>query len=293
MNSNRARLQQLQRSVDHLATDLHALREQIAQERTDALRHALRRRGLRWKNVLHDGCVLPDTPEGLNEFYQLLHHYSFRLFLRDVIQHADRFGVGDLVRYCSPAVARRYLQRLQAHKLVRRAGAQFQLTPQASSFGPTLEWFVAEVLQREYGIPAAWNVRLDGAPGGGDYDVIGFQEGRCVYVETKSSPPRNIEATQVHAFFERLQTLRPDVALFLNDTQLRMGDKIAVLFADELRRRCGRRAGRRRVERLAGELFTVGDALFIVNSDPDLAANIGLCLAHFFQQRGGDRNGRR
>ena len=228
---------------------------------------------------------MPAKPAGVEEFYRLLQHYSFRLFLRDVIKHAERFGVPDLVRYCAPDSARRYLEFLRAHGLVRRIGSDFRLTATVRSFGPTLEWFVAEVLRREYGIPAAWNVRLDAAPGGGDYDVIGFQDGLCIYVETKSSPPRNIDAVQVRAFFERLHTLRPDVALFVNDTQLRMGDKIAVLFVDELRRRSGRGAARRRMQRLGGELFVAGDALFVVNSDPDLTGNIGVCLAHYFRSR--------
>ena len=286
MNSNGARIRQLQRSVDRLAAELRALHEHGPHAPADALlRQALRRRGLRWKKVLHDGCIVPGTPEGGEEFYQLLQHYSFRLFLRDVIKHGDRFGVPNLVRYCSPDTARRYLHCLQAHKLVRRIGSDFRLTVKLSSFGPTLEWFVAEVLRREYGVPAAWNVRLDAAPGGGDYDVIGFQEGLCIYVETKSSPPRNIDAAQVRAFFERLHTLRPDVALFLNDTQLHMGNKIAPLFVAELRRRRGRGAGQQRMERLGGEVFVAADALFIANSDPDLTGNIGLCLAHFFRTR--------
>ncbi len=284
MNSDGARIRQLQRSVDRLAADVRELRRHV-EAPADALQHALRRRGLRWKKVLHDGCVMPAKPEGVEEFYRLLQHYSFRLFLRDVIKHADRFGVPDLVRYCAADTARRYLESLRTHGLVRRLGSDFRLTTKVRSFGPTLEWFVAEVLRREYGIPAAWNVRLDAAPGGGDYDVIGFQDGLCVYVETKSSPPRNIDAAQVRAFFERLHTLRPDVALFLNDTQLRMGDKIALLFVEELRRRAGRGAARHRVQRLGGELFVAAEALFIVNSDPDLTGNIGVCLAHYFRTR--------
>jgi hypothetical protein len=196
------------------------------------------------------------------------------------------FAIGNLQRYCSAASARRYVQWLVGRRLVQRHGRHWRLALETSSFGPTLEWFVAAVLEREYGIPSAWNVRLDAACGGGDYDVIGFQDGACIYVETKSSPPRNIEARQIHAFFDRLETLRPQVAIFLNDTQLRMGDKIAVLFAAELRHRLGRRAQQVPVERLKGELFTAGRHVFIANSDPDLAGNLGVCLAHYFRGHG-------
>lgn len=284
MTSRGGQLRDVERSIDRLARAVRALREQRSGDTTEALRHALRRRGLVWKKTLHDGCVVPRTRQGQDECYQLLRHYSFRLFLRDVIKHREGFSIADLVRYCSPASARRYVQWLVDRRLVQRRGRQFRLAIDTASFGPTLEWFVAEVLQREFGIPSAWNVRLDAARGGGDYDVIGFQDGACIYVETKSSPPRNIEARQIQAFFDRLETLRPQVAVFLNDTQLRMGDKIAVLFTAELQRRRGARG--LAVERLSGELFMVGAHVFIANSDPDLAGNLGVCLAHYFRGQG-------
>ena len=282
--TSRGQLRDVERSIDRLARAVRALREQRSSDATVALRHALRHRGLVWKKTLHDGCVLPRTCQGQDECYQLLRHYSFRLFLRDVIKHREGFSIADLVRYCSPASAGRYVQWLVDRRLVQRRGRQFRLAIDTPSFGPTLEWFVAAVLQREFGIPSAWNVRLDAARGGGDYDVIGFQDGACIYVETKSSPPRNIEARQIQAFFDRLETLRPQVAVFLNDTQLRMGDKIAVLFTAELQRRQGARA--LALERLSGELFVVGAHVFIANSDPDLAGNLGVCLAHYFRRQG-------
>ncbi|HVO24157.1 MAG TPA: hypothetical protein VMW56_11065 [Candidatus Margulisiibacteriota bacterium] len=286
MSAARAQLPELQRSIDRLARAVRALRAHRDGATSVVLRQALLRRGLLWKKVVHNGCVLPRTRKGRDECYQLLHHYSFRLFLRDVIKHRQRFGISDLQHYCSAATARRYLDWLIDRRLVRRTGRRYHLAVDTHSFGSTLEWFVASVLEKEYGIPAVWNVRLDAARGGGDYDVIGFQDGACIYVETKSSPPRNIETRQIHAFFDRLETLRPQVAIFLNDTQLRMGDKIAVLFAAELQQRLGRRMQRRRVERLSGELFTIGGQVFIANSDPDLADNLGVCLAHYFRGQG-------
>jgi hypothetical protein len=275
-----------QRSVDRLAGDVRRLRAAVTEQRADALRHALRRRGLTWKKALHDGCLVPRTRRAQEEFYQLLRHYSFRLFLRDVIRRRDDFRLADLVRYCSASAARRYLQWLRMHRLVRGAAAHCRLTAAVTSFGPTLEWFVAAVLEREYGIPSAWNVRLRAARAGGDYDVVGFQEATCVYIETKSSPPRQIEASQVRAFFDRLDALRPQLAVFLNDTQLRMQDKIVLLFTAELRRRLGRHARALSVQHLDGELFVIGDRVFIANSDPDLVANIGTCVAHYFRQQG-------
>jgi hypothetical protein len=293
VKSTADRLERVQRGLDRLTAEVRNLRRAASRDNTDALRQALRRRGLVLKDELHGGCVLPRAAAAQAEFYRLLRHYSFRLFLRDVIKHRDAFSLVDLVRYCSPATARRYLEWLLQQHIVRHSGRAFRLASEARSFGPTLEWFVAAALEREYGIPCACNVRLDAARGGGDYDVIGFQEGACVYVETKSSPPRNIECRQVRAFFDRLDTLRPQLAIFVNDTQLRMGDKIAVLFAEELQRRFGRGARQFPLERLTGELFVIGGRLFIANSDPDLVGNLGICLAHYFRPPAFQLNGRR
>ncbi len=283
------RLRRLQRRVTRLTAEIRDLRSALAEVKHDGLRQGLRRRGLVLKRELHDGCVLPGAAARA-EYYARLRHYSFRLFLRDVIKHRDGFGVADLVRYCSPAVARRYLRWLCAHGLVRARGRRFSLVSDARSFGPTLEWFVAAVLRREFGLHVGWNLRLAGACGGGDYDVVGFQDGVCAYIETKSSPPRNIDAGQIRAFLDRLEMLRPELAVFLNDTQLRMGDKIAVLFRDELRRRFGSRSRALPVKRLNGEVFAVRDRLFIINSEPDLVSNLEFCLARYFRAPGLDRD---
>ena len=57
-----------------------------------------------------------------------------------------------LARYASPAVARRYLRFLAGAGLVVRTGrGRFRLAePRIASFGATLEWYVAELLAREF-----------------------------------------------------------------------------------------------------------------------------------------------
>ena len=55
---------------------------------------------------------------------------------------------------------------------------------------------------------------------------------------------------------------------------------------DDLRRRCDRHARPVAVERLSGELFVTGGGVFIANSHPDLAGNLGFCLAHHFRRQG-------
>src|SRR5439155_495930 len=143
------------------------------------------------------------------------------------------------------------------------------------SFGGTLEWYVAQLLAREFECASAHGLRIAHAAHGGDYDVIACTEGEVVYLETKSAPPRQIVQEEVGAFLDRIDTLRPDVALFLADTTLRMRDKLVPLFAAEAARRgLGWEA-----TRLERELWRVGPEVYLLNADPDLRRNVGTCLA--------------
>ncbi len=249
-----------------------------------AVRYALRRRGIRCGRARHRGVIAPRTRRGEAKLYELLKRYSFRLFLRDLIRLRAGASLPELTHYCSLETVERFMEALCDIGLVRRArGGRFRLRDQTiHSFGPTLEWFVAQALQREFGIATAWNLRPDGATGGGDYDVVGTADGALIYVEVKSSAPRNIEQSQIAAFVDRVATLAPDVAILLNDTQLRMLDKLIPAIRTELRRQP---FGIGPIRRVQGEIFSRGDRLFITNSEPDLIGNLGVCLARFFRSR--------
>jgi len=75
------------------------------------------------------------------------------------------------------------------------------------------------------------------APGvGGDLDVVAAAEGKLLYLELKSSPPKHLSATEVAAFVDRVRALRPDLTVFVMDTALRLSDKVLPLLAGELGR---------------------------------------------------------
>ncbi len=222
----------------------------------------------------------PDMdPEDIATFYEMMKKYSFRLFLRDVIKRRHTFGVEELVRYSTREWVERYMEELVGWGLAERVdGGRYRLKrEQVFSFGDTLEWFVAMIMEREFGAHTLWGVRLGGVECGGDFDVIAGFEGRLLYVEVKSSPPGNIEEEGVVEFIKRIEALRPDVAIFLNDTRLRMKDKIVPFFEGYLE---GRGL---EVERLRGELFGIRDRLFITNSTPDIVSNLGFCLERYLR----------
>jgi hypothetical protein len=154
------------------------------------------------------------------------------------------------------------------------------------SFGPTLEWFIAEMFKREFASPAIYGVSVKNTPSGGDYDVMASWNERLVYVEVKSSPPKGVEQNEISAFFSRTDDLLPDVAFLFNDTQLRMKDKLVLMFEEELERRHGKESKAfYPVERLFEELFHVQNHIFIVNSKKDVVENFRVCLKHYLRHK--------
>ena len=168
-------------------------------------------------------------------------------------------------------------EELASLGLAERVGrSRYRLLHPPRSFGGTLEWYLARELAARLGFDTATALRF-GAPGvGGDLDVVAAAEGRLVYVEAKSSPPRQISEEEVRAFFDRLEALRPDLALFVVDTALRLGDKVVPMLAGEAARRARREATPRRVVR---EVWRLTPRLFAVGAKGHLGANLAAAVA--------------
>ncbi|GAK60242.1 hypothetical protein U27_00133 [Candidatus Vecturithrix granuli] len=278
--------------VQHLLREIQALRQEVrafqrcSPSSRSTIEAMLRRRGIQEvKYTSASYRLLPEysSKEAEDELYHLMQKYSFRIFARDLIAFIDHATPRRLARYCSEEVAREYLAVLIQHRIVRQIGEDtYQLTnSQVINFGDTLEWFIAQVMEREFDSPAIWGVRFKHHEIGGDYDVLSAVEGRLTYIEVKSSPPKHIEMSEIAAFLDRVHDLRPDVAIFLEDTHLRMKDKLAEMFAEEMRCRYGSRAEQDSpVQRLHDEIFTIQHSLFITNTKPDVIANLRICLKH-------------
>jgi hypothetical protein len=276
LQSIKKKIQQLSRKTDSLIS-------------SHSVETILRMRGLRVfrKNPEDRLFFLPTlSPVRQTRFYEMMKRYSFRLVLRDMIKHPNGFGVTDLTHYCTADVARDYCDRLYRMGILKRKQTghyQVQALP-LSSFGSTLEWFVAQMFKREFSSPSLYGVTLKKTDSGGDYDVIASWNRRLVYVEVKSSPPRGIEQSEIFTFFSRIDELLPEVAILFNDTQLRMKDKLVVMFEEELKRRYGRKSkALYPVIRLVDELFHVRNRIFIINSRKDIFENFSLCLRHYLR----------
>lgn len=281
-------IQLLKKKVKHLSKEIESIKA-ASLEDTSSVERILRMRRIQVfrKNPTERLFFPPDfLPSYKTRFYKMMKRYSFRLVLRDMVKHQDRFRIEDLTHYCSSRVAQGYCDLLVEMGVIIKNGKGKYRTCVSPlfSFGPTLEWLIAEMFKREFASAAIYGVSVKKTPTGGDYDVIASWNQRLVYVEVKSSPPKGIELSEVSTFFSRVEELQPEVALLFNDTQLRMKDKLVVMFEEELERRYGRQSKTLYpVERLIGELFHVRRRIFIVNSKKDVTENFHICLKHYLQ----------
>jgi len=281
-------IQSLKKKVQHLSKEIESIKA-ISLEDPSSVERMLKMRRLQVfrKNPIDRLFFFPDLlPFYKTRFYEMMKKYSFRIVLRDIVKHQEGFRIEDLTHYCSSKVAQRYCDLLVEMEVIIKNGKgryQTRVSP-LYSFGPTLEWFIAEMLKREFVSPAIYGVHVKHTPSGGDYDVIASWNQRLVYVEVKSSPPKGIESNEVSAFFSRIEDLLPEVSFLFNDTQLRMKDKLVILFEEELKRRYGEESkALYPVERLIDELFHVQHRIFVVNSKKDVVENFHICLKHYLQ----------
>ncbi|HDH02280.1 MAG TPA: hypothetical protein ENH17_04020 [Nitrospirae bacterium] len=273
---------QPEKECERLREEIALLRQRLT-ELTPPLEALLKRRGFTvYKKEPAEDLLVP-REKYIDSYYQTMKRYSFRLFLRDIIKHQDGFTRQDVTRYATAEVTEEYTDYLLKIGLIEEVSGGYRLRKRPiKSFGETLEWFVAEILKREFRMETIWGIRFRGRRVGGDYDLIAKLDSGLLYMEVKSSPPRQIYASEISAFWSRTWDLCPDMAVFLMDTHLRMKDKLVVMFEEELRNRFENPP---QVRRLKAELFTIEDRVFIINSKPSIEGNIETLLSYYLRRR--------
>jgi len=264
-----------------LRDEIRRLRKSLS-ELTPPLDVLLKRRGFRiYKKEPSEDLLLPDY-KFIDNFYEMLKKYSFRLFLRDVIKNQKFFRLEDVTRYATSEVTKDYIEYLRNMGLVEKLSRGFRLSiGKIKSFGETLEWYVAEIFKKEFAAEAIWGIRFKRPKVGGDYDLIAKVDGSIVYMEIKSSPPKQIYQKEISAFFDRVSDLSPEMSIFFVDTELRMKDKIVLMFDEELKLR---HVNPPKIMRMEKELFQLKDKLFIINAKDSVAANIEKVLSWYFRR---------
>ncbi len=236
----------------------------------------LKRRGFKvYKKEPSEDLLLPEK-KYINIFYEKLKKYSFRLFLRDVIKHQNFFTIDKVARYATKEITSQYIDFLLKANLTESTAKGYRLKKRPiKSFGETLEWFIARLIEKEFESETIWGVKFKRPKVGGDYDLIAKIDSSILYMEIKSSPPKQIYDKEIAAFLNRVEDLSPEVSIFFMDTELRMKDKIVPMFEAELQRHYKKSVS---VERIVKELFHINKKIFIINSKDSITANIRTVL---------------
>ncbi|MBI5512558.1 MAG: hypothetical protein HY909_02255 [Deltaproteobacteria bacterium] len=231
---------------------------------------------------------LPWDPAGLSEdaaerVWDALRHYALRLLLRGAIQRPEGFAPEDATRFLGARHAEALASELVELGLaVEAPPGRYRLVHPPDSFGGTLEWFVGRALERTLGFSVAVGVKFH-APGvGGDLDVVAAAEGKLVYLELKSSPPKHLKPAEVGAFFDRVRCLRPHVSLFVVDTALRLGDRVLPMLLEAAAPGRDPALGPLAPRRVERELWALTPHVYVVNAKPDLVANVARAIAEGF-----------
>ncbi|MDH7500068.1 MAG: hypothetical protein QHH30_06735, partial [candidate division NC10 bacterium] len=293
MGMAKGRTGNLQRELTQIRTQVGLLQQQVEEIRAKLegafvpIEEVLRRRGLTFRKASPtDNLLLPAGLPPIQErrFYEMMKRYSFRIFLRELIARRGSRPPSRLRRFCSPETEEEYLNFLVGCGILKEKEQGHALAKETvRNFGGTLEWFLAQVMEREFACPAIYGVKFDHLSAGGDYDVLSWVERNLLYLEVKSSPPKHIEAPEVRSFLERIEALRPNLSILLVDTELRMKDKMVKLFEEQLAGAGGKVAGS--IRRLFDETFLIKEAIFLTNSKPNLISNLARIFRYFLGQR--------
>jgi len=236
------------------------------------------RRGLEPSLARPDLPFDPAVPdEALEAIAERLDHYAFRLFLRGAILARGAFLPAEASRYLPAGPARALAEDCVALGIVDpRPGGRYRLRTRARSFGGILEWWLARRLAALLGLEVATGIRSGARGVGGDLDVVAAAEGKLIYLEVKSGPPKHLTDAEVGAFLRRLRVVRPDLALFVMDTALRLTDKVLPMFARAL---SSGRAPTLAPRRLFRETFALGPHLYVVSARQNLVENCRRAIA--------------
>ena len=267
-------------TIHHLREEIRRLRRVISNTPPN-LETLLKTRGLTiYKSQPLQDLVAPETIH-IDSFYKKLLHYSFRIFLRDILKHQEKFSIQDVAKYATAEVTEDYVRYMVKIGLVESLGKDiFRLIRRPiRSFGVTLEWLLSEIFKRNFGVEAVWGVKFRQTGVGGDYDLIAKINSSLLYMEVKSSPPKQVYAKEIAAYLDRVDDLNPKISIFFMDTELRMKDKMVPMFEEEL---VARYVNPPRVKRMERELFTIENRIFIVNSAGGIRRNIERVLIQYF-----------
>lgn len=165
-----------------------------------------------------------DIPGFLNFFDCRAHRELIRLFI--IAQPEQCWSFEDLLarfrQRLTPSILEDALRLLEIQELIRRRGTSgWQrgcYLQGICDLGPTFEWLLQMVLEREYSASCRRHVILGELADLGEIDVLALlADGRALLIESKSSS-KGLTDRQLERFFTKAQGFPAGIALLLIDT---------------------------------------------------------------------------
>lgn len=266
--------------------------EQFAHDRQpwERVKDLLESRGFGWLELDRRSNVLvsrTDIGFGYPErsLASLLGRYKFRRLLWCLIdkKSGGPVTVEALSRRvgCSEELLQDYLGVLGEHGVVSLTDGRWCLVPEVElgSYGPTFEWYVSLKFVADLHWNAAQSVWLEDAPMHledpfNDYDVVAVHGSELAVVECKTSV--TIEEKNIDAFASRHRFLKPDLSLFLWDTDKPV-DELAEAVQRAMKSRnapVNLRASQGNGKRRQNRFYWVRPNVYVASCFPDAADGV-------------------
>ena len=255
----------------------------------------LRRRGFESAGMNDQKQVIcPDGPHVMPwlEYIDLLGKKSTRKMLRALTKAGPKGLLREELAKVAGTAGKKIDERVD--DLVRLGilklgdDGYLALSKPVDNIGPTLEWYVAQVIGREMAGASGWGVKLKGITVGGDYDVLAWID-QLLYVETKARRPDAITKQEMLLFLQRGEELSPEIQVLMIDTDDDLGTFVDRIFLEAMREPIGLPANwspvRENMFTAPGHpydgIYTFGRRLYVTNTKAGVAEALRRCVRHY------------
>lgn len=225
------RMENLERRVKKLEIEILNLKENLSKiiyfidknYGKEIIFSLLKERGFKILELKDKKLIFPEDEIFFNDYFKNLRSYYFRRILQDTIKKKefdDNF-VNKLKKKWGEVVVERYLQKLLNYGILKKSNSFYESKfKDIDNIGNTLEWYIGEILKREFSIPVVSNIEIKNLSDGGDFDIFFLLLGNLSYLEIKSSPPNNISIEELENFIKRVNGVGTKVSILFIDTTL-------------------------------------------------------------------------
>jgi hypothetical protein len=225
------RMENLERRVKKLEIEILNLKENLSKiiyfidknYGKEIIFSLLKERGFKILELKDKKLIFPEDEIFFNDYFKNLRSYYFRRILQDTIKKKefdDNF-VNKLKKKWGEVVVERYLQKLLNYGILKKSNSFYESKfKDIDNIGNTLEWYIGEILKREFSIPVVSNIEIKNLSDGGDFDIFFLLLGNLSYLEIKSSPPNNISIEELENFIKRINGVGTKVSILFIDTTL-------------------------------------------------------------------------